>query len=909
MKAKAKFHPEDLSKPAIGKNLLWLDYYDSWMTDVDMGFHDGLHAFVYYGGYAALGERKPKLFRDGGEPWKADAIRDLRVHDGGTCFGLQIQLPHQDVKFEPGRTYLVELPFAKAPDLITINDRVAWRRDDVVVEKDAEIARFAWRADAAKAVFRFLVTYPAGEIRFVSPGKAAPSIRENPNVAPAEPGERFVLPAGVQCFEMKPFFRQWLAWNTRPAKWPSSVPKVAWETDPVGIVIDINGIGQYSFADQLQNIQHLLRCHRFGAVGIDGMFHWAWGGWPPQYAGYWPYEVVPGDLSPADMDRFVERNGIRHVILNWCQFGEWFQTAPHDFPDPIRPYRPNKFFQAVINGNIIQTRYPDVQVYLWVPEFRLPGALVDPRNRIEDKASERQEWPDGNAPFWASIWHKDGSLQTRDLWAKWDKLLDGNRDWQEKTRQCMEAPDRTHFAIQVESPFVAPAAVRGGADVIDTKSIHRQNVQAFIAGGRGCARAAGLKFQLEIDNYHGNAYNTLGPLEMEQIYRLFYASGADMIYSQADLFALTPDKKVVPNEVGAGALRAIRWLRQHPRRGEQQVPFCVLQGDAARLNFGPNSLQTRDGHGQSDPRRPEQADFEAITAFVPKMGHWWRSDYRQMFTGMPCGPFDIAPAEHALESLDRYRLAVMAGWHGMTAGQYERIAPFVAADGIFVCALGHLRKRGEGDWERNGRPLVADLAPIFGVRMAPDGTPELAGAKVLTIDETGQPLVTRRGNAILVWREQLQALDTEIENRSIIQMLTRLVEEKRVVRFEPADDFLEAVFSRRDGLIFVHLFNHARIKQPCGIGPDGKPWRGTVWIDRQWALPGIAAPSAVRLTETMHAVPSRIQLEEDRIGLAVTLDRHAEFVLGESSTLAQCLFPKNLTLINEGNEGKHNHEY
>ena len=85
-------------------NLLWRKYYTSWMTDDDEGFRDGLHAFIYYGGYSAVGERMPKLFRDGIEPWEGDAIRDLRIHDGGSCFGLQMELPHRDIAFELGKT-------------------------------------------------------------------------------------------------------------------------------------------------------------------------------------------------------------------------------------------------------------------------------------------------------------------------------------------------------------------------------------------------------------------------------------------------------------------------------------------------------------------------------------------------------------------------------------------------------------------------------------------------------------------------------------------------------------------------------------------------------------------------------------------------------------------------------------
>lgn len=865
-----------------GKNLLWLGFYDSWITDVDTGFRDSLCAFYYYGGFTALGEREPRFFREGVEVWRADAIRDFVVHGGGNCFGLELTLPHRS-ELDVGCNYRFDLPFASPPDVITINDRLVWRRESAVREGEAFIARFDWCADNPKAVVRLLVTKPAGELRFISQEICRPSLfalsaaSVGPSVAHAP--TVYALPPAVRRFPLQPLFRQWLDWNTRPAPWPRSIPAAPWATDPVGIVIDINGIGQYSFADQLPYIQHMLRCHRFGAAGIDGIFYCPMGGWPPQYTGNWPHEIVPGDLTPAEMDRFVQRNGIRHVILEWCQFGEWLRGNPHDFPDPAWTYYPlAKFFEGIDRGNIIQSRYPDVQVYLWVAEFRLPGAMHDPRNRI-----------DAPTPADTELWHRDGSLVTYDLWSKWDRLLDGNRQWQEKARRCMKDPARTHFAIQCSSPFTGPAAVRGGADVVDTKSIHRQNVQCFVAAGRGCARTAGLKLQLEIDSYHSNSYNTLGPLEMEQSYRLFYAAGADMIYAQADLFALTPDKRVVPNEVGAGALRAVRWLRQHPRRGEQTAPFALLQGDAVHLNHGPDSLQTRDGQPQRYQHRPEQADFDVVTCLVPRIGSYWRCDYRHMFTGVPYGPFDIAPAEHAFGALTHYRLATMMGWHGMTPEQYGNISGFVDAGGTFFCALGHLRVRGEGDWERNGRALAADPAERFGVRLGPDGAPELCDAEVVVADADGRPLVTRKGGAFLVWREALQMLDADSDNRRVLEALGDLVVQHRVVRFDPADDYLETVFSRRDGLLFVHLFNHARLKQPCGLGAEGKVWRGTVWLDRRWALPGVAMPAAVRLSETMRVQPARLRLDADWMGIPASVNRHMEFVLADEQTLIQQL--------------------
>ena len=216
----AREHPE---RQAIGKNLLWQDYYDSWITDVDTGFCDGLHAFVLYGGFTALGEKQPKIVRDGVELWRADPIRDLTVHDGGGYFGLELTLPHR-CDLEPGLIYRFDLPFAEPPDEIVINERLVWRRNSAVRGGEAFIARFDWRADGSKAVVRLLTTRPDGELRFISPGVHRPSARlvsptEDTPPPPTEERAPRPLPATVRRFPLPPLFRQWLDWNTRPAKW------------------------------------------------------------------------------------------------------------------------------------------------------------------------------------------------------------------------------------------------------------------------------------------------------------------------------------------------------------------------------------------------------------------------------------------------------------------------------------------------------------------------------------------------------------------------------------------------------------------------------------------------------------------------------------------------------------------
>ena len=864
-----------------GPNLLWQYYYTTWITDVDTGFKESLIALFFYGGLITFGEREPRLWRGDVPLWRADAIRDFLVSDGGDCFGLEFSLPHRQ-QLVIGQRYAGEIAFIHAPDAITINDRIVWKKSP---GDDSAIARFFWCADAPTAVLRLLVLHPNGTIQFASAEVHASYIRAYDSITPDIGEECFALPNHLARYPQPPLFRQWLTWNTASGRWPRKVPHVPWPTDPIGIIVDINGIGQYAFPEQASRIQHLLRCYRFGDAGIDGIFYWPAIGWPPQQLGFWPHYPVEGDITPREMDNFMAHNRIRHVILEWCQFGEWYGSDGDAFPDPADRYNSrSKFFGAIDNANSIQRRYPGVETYFWVAEFRLPGAVCHQQFRVP-----------ASSPKDAELWQADnGFLVPYDLWRKWELLLNGNRDWQERTRDCMVNPARTRFIIQCSSPFTAAAAARGGADVVDTKTIHRQNIQAMVAAARGTAAACGLASQMEIDSYQSNAYNTFSPLEIEQAYRLFFAAGADMIYSQADLFALTDEQEVVPNEVGCGALRAIRWLRQHPIRGRQVVPFVFLQGDAVHLCLAPDSLQTRDGRPQRYQSRPEMEDFDAITAVLPDFGHYWRGDYRRMFTGAPYGPFDIAPAESALQRLASYRVAVMIGWHGMTPEQYAAIVRFVQDGGQFVCAGGHLLRRGEGAWDWQSRECVTDdLASVFGVRRTSRGKLSLAGATVLAIDPAGQPLVTRQNGAYLVWRDNLLEVGQTEERSRILEVLQQLMARERTIRFEPDTSYLEATVMERDGVLWVNVFNHGRLRQPCELGKEAPRYRGMLWVHWPELIAG-AGVVGVQLSDTLRRHPIAVQRSGEWIGILLRLDRHAEFIFAASNNAIEDCFQSNM---------------
>ena len=853
------------TKPTNPINYLWEGYYTTWITGVDGGFADTFHAFFLDGGATLFGSSRPQVWREGCELWKADAVGDFEVKGEGEVSGFELTLPHGKHQFRPGASYRFYFPFTEAPDTVAINGEICWRRDSG--SENRNLVDFFWRADCESAVVSLIVTRSDRSIRLARPHSAQPGIFEEEGTPSLR--EAFPELASVPRYEVKPVYRQWLSRNTRLCSWPAPLPVPKWKTDPVGIIIDANGIGEYSFDDQLQNFQHLFRCHRFGAAGIDGMFYWPMGGWPPQYTGFWPHGLIAGDISHKEMDLFMGKNAIRHVILEWCQYGEWVSDRANDWPDPADRYYPRlKYIGAVDQANIILDRYPDVHVYLWAAENRLPGGMHDNRNHIEAPASALP----------GKLWDQNGDLVTYGLWDKWTKLLKANSEWNKKTLTLFSDPSRVHISCQVSSPFTAVFAPRGGFDIIDTKSLHRQNVQCFVAAGKGVNRTTGLRLQLEIDSYNGNSYNTLGPLEMEQLYRVYYASGADLIYAQADLFGIDDRNRVKPNEVGRGALQAIRWIRQHPRRGRQVIPFSFLQGDAVHICHAPLSLQNRDNQPKNFVRRADELDFAAVTCAVPKMGAWWRCHYEQMFSGAPYGPFEIAPAESALASIPEARVNIMMSWHGMTDQQLANASAAVSRGNVFAAALGHLKQRGEGDWVREGRPFVSGVEQMFGISLVPGAEPALNGADVLVWDLKGAPLVSNHRGAVLVWREWLQLVDADEENRMILAELEKLIASRRSIRFEPDNGYLEASLHERDGLLFLHVFNHARLRQPCGIGKKSPKWKGTVFLDSQ--LIGDSGAQACRLADDMTLSPSAPVLpREGWIAIEAEVDRHAEWII------------------------------
>lgn len=866
-----------MSAQTTSLNWLWLDMYDTWPRE--QGDLADLPINLFLFGYAVLlGERSPSILRQGAELWSCHPVDDFVIQSGGACFGFELILPHYR-HFTPAALFELDWQFVTAPDIVTINDKVCWRRDmRAGASPEAHRVKFRWRADAPKAVLRLLCLDPNGRIQC---GEAFSSLTEVRSAAPVQAGEAFALPSGVQRFPVRPIYKQWLARDTQAQPWPAPVPKVAWKTDPVGIIIDLNGLNEISIREQAPNVQFFLRCHEFGKAGINGIFY-LMNGWPAQTHGCWgrlPLIPVPGDLTPADMDAFVRENGIEHVILETCQLGEWNGGNHFDFPQANDPRM--KFYTAMQTAVAIRDRYPQMNIYFWDAEMRLPGILNDPRNRIETKD-----------PQDATLWGRDGTDQLYDYWNKHDKLLNAAHEWHLKLKALIPDPTRTFVAMQSHGPFDLPVVAKIRPDVLDSKGIHRQPVPTFIAAGRGCARHTDMKLQFEIDSYVWNGYNCFGPLEMEQMFRLFYAAGGDSIYTQADLFAITDKKKIAPNELGVAALRAVCWIRQHPPRGEQVVPFAILVGDAATQAYGPGVVGDLWSPPYQKPRRPEHEDYELLTCFIPKMGSWCRGDYREAFTGVPFGPVDLGNLVDATKNLSTYRLAVMAGFHGMTPEQFDKIRQFIVAGGVFVCALGHLKARGEKDWHIKGRPFAVDPAETFGVAIALDGTPALLDAEVIATDKAGRPLVTRKGNAYLVWRELCQNVDDVEESATVRQIVSRLAEQLRVIEFRGAGQRIEASLMQRDGLLMAFVFNHDRIQQPCGIGDQGELFRGVVRLHGSLlAAPATAGLRVARLHDDMSLTECKFRMNGGWLEIEAEVDRFAEFIVGETAAFEERLFP------------------
>ncbi len=781
----------------------------------------------------------------------------VRVRDGGSTFGVGFRWPRP---LEPGYVYRFELPFQGAPDFIAVDGRVVWRFGE------GELSR------SGAALF----TYTPRER-----GRGMIWCVRDESLGVHGPKDAVGLPAALR--------RQFVARcrRTKPSaplpstpheSWPE--PANAWKTPCVQtdfeqvyktpVPFDAAPLTPATYPTDDVRVGALIRglwrradtYKLLCANGVDGAWVTEW-----QDAGPLPDETV------AEIRRQIQRG-------RWRWFGSWSCTQ-HRWH--LRPDWRERLFPASIRiANYVAGAFPSLDFYFMLPETQSAYFGADkPSNDFE----RMRRIP---------------------------KIL---RDWKEnKIWPLLKRPGQTR-AIYNTDHALFPVAYyyRGGADLAMVKNIHRQNVEIVGANARGMARAYGRPFALHYDPWNGIYRDSASPEELLHVFRMYYFYDADFIDHEGIPFFVEADGRVQPTAPGVSLLRAARFIRRHPKRGEPVVRIAAMRGFGAGAHpYVQDELACKStGGGWSRPKAgiAEMQDFNLLRVFLPDYGVYWQTKLERFCTGTPYGQFDLIPWDTPVAHLRTFEVVVMMGLHGMDKAQWARLEEYVRGGGTLVAALGQFRAPGD-----EPRPLVeADLAKFPGVEVetnqarpvekdagAPlvmqfDGTrregkvsryfavtPE-PGAQILARTPAGAPIVLRiahgRGRVFLFCTPYL----TSVSEDAGAWLLGRLAERTRLLELRPASDWLEYVVHRKGDTYAVALFNHGRLRFPAGNGPDHGAWEGELVLRlNRW--PGLGGKRLAAFSvdpQTFALRPLHVESGDGVLRVRTRVDRFAEVVIAE----------------------------
>ena len=392
----------------------------------------------------------------------------------------------------------------------------------------------------------------------------------------------------------------------------------------------------------------------------------------------------------------------------------------------------------------------------------------------------------------------------------------------------------------------------------------RASAEICIANCRGPARAYGKKYALEIDSWAGMLFHALTPEEYRHINLLFYASGADMIFSEA-FHIVREGEKIGPNKFGVSYFDFARHARTHPRRGKQIVKLGIIRGLG---DFGLGGLHggviadeewRRDFTWPTEEKHDKEKmiDYNLVDVFFPEFGSYGYSNWDRWGTGTPYGPLDMIPWDTPLEHLKTFDLLMYFGVNGMDRRQYENIRRYVEQGGVLVISLGQLRiPDGEP------RKLIdADLQSFLGVDVKEDrkGLPisiegeksiyfevegnekqgkaksiyrvNPVGCEVKAETEDGEVVVTEKnygGGKVYFYATEFISSVSEELNKHFV---SSIAEKAKLFSLEPRSDWIEYTIQRKAGTFIFNFFNHGRMKFPCGNGKDHGIWEGKMVID------------------------------------------------------------------------------
>jgi len=781
----------------------------------------------------------------------------VRVHSGGPLFGVGYRWPKV---IEPGYVYRFRLPFKGMPDFIAIDGRVVWEFG--TGETDRKGA----------AVF------------FYAPGKPGRGmiwcVRDTFRGLHGEQ-DAIGLPAALRRVTVAQAWRTKSPPNLPDIRYPAwTEPENAWQTPCVQadleqvyktpVRFDVPPLKPAAYPTDDVRVGAMLKglwrrpetYRLLCAHGIDGGWITEW-----QRGGPLPQETL-------DEIRRHVRDG------RWKWFGSWCCTQHrwHTRPD----WRKRLFPAAIQSAQYVTKAFPELEFYFMLPET--------------------QSVHFGDSP-------------PADDFARMRRTIDILRMWKEqKIQPLLDHPERCRFIYNTDHAlFPVAYYYQGGADIAMVKNIHRQNVEIVGANARGAGRAYGRPYALHYDPWNGIYVYSASPAELLHVLRMFYFYGADFIDHEGRPFFIETEDGVLPTAPAVSLLRAARFIRTHPRRGEPVIRIAVMRGFGSGAHpYDQDLLACRStGGGWSRPRAgiAEMQDFNLLRVFLPEYGVYWRTGLERFCTGTPYGQFDLIPWDTPADRLRTYRLVVMMGLHGMDRGQWQRLETFVRTGGTLVAALGQFLAAGPeprafvaaefatfpGIRPRteNNRPVVtSDALPV----MLQIGNERYRGnardviavhppakADVIAWPQAGDPVIVRvqhgRGRVFIFCTRYLTGVDEDLAAR----LLETLAEEVRDVVFDPPSDWMEYVVHLKGDTLDVALFNHGRMRFPTGNGPDHGAWDGelrlpfSAWprLQRRAHLAAFAVDP-----ESFHATPMPLQRTPRELRIRLRVDIFREVVIG-----------------------------
>ena len=265
------------------------------------------------------------------------------------------------------------------------------------------------------------------------------------------------------------------------------------------------------------------------------------------------------------------------------------------------------------------------------------------------------------------------------------------------------------------------SAIRGNSRAYDKKTFH-----ALIAHGW----------------YGGGLWDELYFKRFRNALNYAYLAGFDGIYSESGHFGFAGyGNKVERSDADAVRFRSIMkdfrsFCDADRRPGDgPETPMAFMQGN---LDGFPG-LWASCVWGQFDNPAFASGDAEKgweLTKALYRKRPWFDNLLRgrRNTTGqVPCGMYDIIPADIPFDKLKNYKLVVIPGWNTMTDELYRKLTDFVSEGGTLLVSLAQMRSN-----LRRDEPLKlyrdGDFSELFGVKLDLDNKIRVNGLKFCALD-------------------------------------------------------------------------------------------------------------------------------------------------------------------------------